>query len=151
MPLASLIRPELVFAQIRGSGPADVLRFFARQIASCERLAEADVLKGLEERESLGSTGIGGAVAIPHCRVKGLREAILAVGVSPAGVPYEAADGKPVRLFFVIVSPKSDPKQNLRFLSAISRWVRQDGNVEKVVALESADDILAALQDVPTP
>ncbi|MEM6704574.1 MAG: PTS sugar transporter subunit IIA [Acidobacteriota bacterium] len=149
MPLASQLRTEHVFADIVAADGESALRFFAERMCSSIGIDSDALLEALEERESLGSTGIGGAVAIPHCRVETLKEAVLAVGICRDGVPYGAADGKPVKLFFLIVSPKSDPQQNLKLLSAISRWVREAGNVDRVLALDTRDAIYAALADLP--
>ena len=149
MPLASSLRTEHVFADLQAEDGEAALRFFSERIGSSVGLDSETLLEALEERESLGSTGIGGAVAIPHCRVDSLEQAVLAVGVCREGVPYDAADGQPVKLFFLIVSPKSDPQQNLKLLSAISRWVREDGNVEKVLSLDDPAAICAALAGVP--
>ena len=149
MQLANLIKSELVFSAVEVPGSREALWFFAQKIADSGPLNADAVYKALEERESLGSTGIGGGVAIPHCRMKGIKHALLAVGISRSGVAYEAADGKPVQLFFVIVSPQSDPQQNLKILSAISRWVREEGNVDKVLALSEPEAILEALAEVP--
>ena len=147
--LATLIHPDLIFPHVDAPGATEALRFFAARIAEQSGLEADAVFDGLAEREKLGSTGIGGTVAIPHCRMKGLKSAFLAVGISPSGVDFAAADGKPVHLFFVIVSPQSDPQQNLKFLSAISRWVKEDGNVDKVVSLSDPKEIRSVLEDVP--
>lgn len=149
MPLVSQLRTEHVFSDLRAEDGEAALRFFSDRLSPVVGLEPQALLEALEERESLGSTGIGGAVAIPHCRVDSLDEAVLAVGVCRDGVPYGAVDGQPVKLFFLIVSPKSDPQQNLKLLSAISRWVREEGNVEKVLALQDPSAIRAALADVP--
>jgi mannitol/fructose-specific phosphotransferase system IIA component (Ntr-type) len=70
---------------------------------------------------------------------------VLAVGIAPTGIDVQAADGQPARLFFVIVSPKSDPRQNLKFLQAVSRWVREPGHVEEILAHSSQAEILELL------
>jgi nitrogen PTS system EIIA component len=145
MQLASLTRNRLVFPDLSGHDRDTVLRFFADRIGEVSDVDRDEVFRGLIEREQLGSTGIGGGVAIPHCRVEGIDGAVLAVGVAPAGIEVNAADGRPARLFFVIVSPKSDPRQNLRFLQAVSRWVREPGNVEEILAHPSREEILELL------
>ena len=149
MPLASRIRTEHVFPDLIAEDGNSALRFLSERLSTSVGVESCTLLEALEERESLGSTGIGGAVAIPHCRLDTLEQAVLAVAVCRDGVPYGAVDGKPVKLFFLIVSPKSDPQQNLKLLSAISRWVREEGNVERVLALNGPDEIHAALADVP--
>jgi len=66
------------------------------------------ILETLKKRESLGSTGIGRGVAIPHCRTLSVSEVKIVIGLSAAGVNYEASDDKPVHLFFLIVAPPQE-------------------------------------------
>jgi PTS system nitrogen regulatory IIA component len=150
MQLASLTRTRLVFPDLGVQDRDSVLRFFADRIGEVHSVDADQVFHGLLEREQLGSTGIGGGVAIPHCRIDGIDSAVLAVGIAPAGIDVQAADGQPARLFFVIVSPKSDPRQNLKFLQAVSRWVREPGHVEEILAHSSQEEILELLaRDLP--
>lgn len=145
MQLASLTSPDLVFPRVTGADRSSVLRFFAERIAKHESLDSDELLSSLEEREELGSTGIGGGVAIPHCRLPGIREALLSVGIASPGVPFGATDDQPVQLFFVIVTPSSEPQQNLRLLAAISRWVKVDGNVGQMLELPSVPAMIELL------
>ena len=148
MRLAALIRPELIFPEVGGSDRPSILRFFAERIACEEDLETEWLYRKLLEREELGTTGIGGRVAVPHCRCDQINEAVLAVGLSDEGVEFGASDGKLVHLFFVIVSPASDPQQNLRVLAAIARWAHSEGNVERVLAESNRHAILEVLAEV---
>jgi PTS system nitrogen regulatory IIA component len=145
MPLANLIRPDLVLADLPATHAEEVLALVTDRIASATGLDAASLRKRLAEREELGSTGIGGGVAIPHCRMEGIDSSIIAVGVVPAGVDYGAVDHKPVKVFFVIVSPKNDPSQNLRCLAEVSRWVKEPGNIERLLEMPSKATVLEAL------
>ena len=100
----------------------------------------------LVEREELGSTAIGHGVAIPHCKMEKLDRVVMAIGMSPRGVEFESEDDKPVRLFFLIVSPADAPAAHLQSLAAISKWVKADRHVERLLELEEPDDIWALLQ-----
>ena len=145
MQLAALTRSDLIFPRVGGDDSTSVLRFFADRIADVCHLDAATLFDRLAEREQLSSTGIGGGVAVPHCRLNSIDEAILAVGLAPQGISFEATDGDPVRLFFVIVSPKSDPQVNLKLLSAIAHWVKEEGNVERILHLPTRPAILELL------
>lgn len=70
------------------------------------------ILETLKKRETLGSTGIGHGVAIPHCRTLAVADVQIVIGRSKKGVSYEALDDKPVHLFFLIVAPPQE-KSNL--------------------------------------
>ncbi len=106
-----------------------------------------DLYQKLLEREQLGSTGIGAGIAIPHCKLEGLKRGVLAIGLVPQGVDFGAADGKPVKVFFLIVSPSESPSEHLQVLSAISRWVKVDHHAERLLALGDAGAVYDFLQE----
>ena len=95
----------------------------------------------------LGSTAIGSGVAIPHCKMENLRRVEVAIGLSREGVEFESEDGRPVQLFFLVVSPTDSPAAHLRALAAISKWVKADRHVERLLALEEPEEIWQLLKE----
>ena len=148
MGLASLTRPELILSDLPAKGPAEALRIFAERIAKAGLVKDPDELfRRLWEREQISSTGIGSGIAIPHCKMPGLREAIVALGLAPEGVEFGAADGKPVHLFFLVVSPEAVPAEHLRVLAAISRWIKADRHAERILELRDPQAVYGFLQE----
>jgi PTS system nitrogen regulatory IIA component len=98
------------------------------------------------EREDLSSTGIGSGVAIPHCKMNGLSEVVVAIGLCEHPVDFDAEDGEPVDLLFLLVSPEDAPAEHLRSLSAISKWVKANQHVEKIRQLDDAESIYELLE-----
>jgi PTS system nitrogen regulatory IIA component len=138
--LEALTRPELILPQLAAADAHGVLREFADQIAAAGLVPDADELyRKLAERERLGSTAVGGGVAIPHCKLRGLGQAVVAIGRVEPGIDFGAADGEPVRAFFVVVSPSEAPAEHLRVLSTVSRWIKGRQNVEQLLALADRD------------
>jgi mannitol/fructose-specific phosphotransferase system IIA component (Ntr-type) len=84
-------------------------------------------------------------VAIPHCKLARLDRVVVAVGVATAGVAIETPDRQPVRLFFLVVSPESAPAAHLQSLAAISKWIKGDGNLERIRAATTPDEVRACL------
>lgn len=147
MNLGSLTDPQLIFPDLPGEDVEGVLRALAERVASRGMVADAASLYDkLMEREQLGSTGIGSGVAIPHCKMKGLDQAILAVGLKDRPVDFGAVDGQPVRLFFLVVSPQDAPAVHLQVLAAISKWVKADRHVERTLAMDERQEIYDFLQ-----
>ena len=147
MNLGSLTHPQLVFPELAARDVSGVLRAFADRVAELGYVPDAERLYAkLLEREQLGSTGIGSGVAIPHCKMKGLDQAILAVGATRKPVDFGAVDGEPVRLFFLVVSPNDAPAVHLQALSAISKWVKADHHVDRILALRDRQAIYQLLQ-----
>ena len=84
-------------------------------------VARSLVFDSLFARERLGSTGLGQGVAIPHGRIKGLKEAVGAFVRLAQPVPFDAPDGKPVSLVFLLLVPEQATEQHLRVLSELGR------------------------------
>jgi PTS system nitrogen regulatory IIA component len=152
--LGALVRPDLIFPDLPAAEWHEVLRELAGRIADRGGAGSAEELfQRLWEREQQGATGIGAGVAIPHCKLPGLRRAVVALGMVPAGVEVGAADGEPVRLFFVVLSPEESPAEHLQGLAAISRWLRWlkgKGNAARLLALRdpaAVYDLLCGEED----
>ncbi len=147
MRLGSLTRPDLVFPDLAAADRQQVLRVFAERIAERGLVRDVETLyQRLAEREDLGSTGIGGGIAIPHCKVDGLKQGMVAVGRVLGGVEFGAADGQPVRLFFLVISPSQAPAEHLQALAAISRWIKAGGRAQALLEQPGAEEIYAYLQ-----
>ena len=150
MRLSSLTRPDLIFVDLPGADGPTVLRAFAERVVERGIVDDADQLyRRLLEREKLGTTALGQGVAVPHCKIDGLDRVIVAVGLFARGIDFEATDGEPVRLLFLVVSPNAAPAEHLQSLAAISRWVKTDHHVERILALEEAEKIYDLLDREP--
>ena len=147
MHLGSLIRPDLIFPDLPAADRAEVLRTFAGHLAGHGLVNDAEALfDKLWEREQLGSTAIGGGIAIPHCKVDRLKSGVVSLGRVSAGVDFGAADGQPVRLFFLVISPSQSPAEHLQILAAISRWIKGGGRVEALLEQPDAGALFEYLE-----
>lgn len=148
MRLDSLTEPDLIFPDLDAEDREAILRLLATRVAEHEGISDAELLfDKLLEREQLGSTGVGSGVAIPHCKLKGLDEVVLAIGISRKAIEFGAIDTKPVRLFFVVVSPPDAPAAHLQVLAAISRWLKQDSHASRLLALHDRQKIFDLLEE----
>lgn len=160
MRLEGLTRPELILPTLHAADARDgegVLRAFANEIVAAGRspgaplgavAIDADELyQKLAERERLGSTAVGGGVAIPHCKLKGLERPVVAIGRVEPGLEFGAPDGRPVRAFFVVVSPLDTPAAHLQVLSAVSRWIKEPARLARLLELETPERIWEMLAE----
>jgi PTS system nitrogen regulatory IIA component len=95
----------------------------------------------LNERESLGSTGFGDGIAIPHCRLEGISEFIIGIITVPGGVEFEALDGKDVKLIIFIIAPSEKSNDHIKLLSAVSQTLMIPGAVKEIIAGRSDESV----------
>jgi PTS system nitrogen regulatory IIA component len=142
-----LVNERLAFPDLAASTVEEALAELSAGLARAGLVKDAgDLARRLAERERLGSTGLGGGVAIPHCKTRDLADVLLAVGVSRKGIDFGAADGVPVTLIFLVVSPADAPGLHLQALARISRVIRMPGVAEDVRRAATADEIAAVLK-----
>jgi len=124
MDISSYLAPESCTTELAGRKKDEVIRSLAELIALSPAVGDVnpeDIYRGLMDREAMGSTGFGRGIAIPHCKVEGMRDFALALGISTRGVDFDAMDGRSVHVFCAIVGPPEQPEMHLRLLAAASR------------------------------
>ena len=108
-----------------------------------------DSLKAISavmEREKLGTTGVGQGVAIPHGRTDVVSELVGAVGISKQGVEFEALDGEPVYIIFLLLSPPDSGGQHLRALAKVSRLCKDKFFRQALMESKTKEEILKIIQ-----
>ncbi len=122
------VLPDLAANDLRG-----VLEELSEHLAEVNKLKDPSILVDtLIEREKLGSTGIGNGVAIPHGRMAGLENILMVFGRSTKGIDFDAHDGHPVHLFFLLVAPEDSAGDHLKALARISRVVKSQDCRDKL-------------------
>ena len=127
MKLEDYLQPEFVIGNLAAESKADVLAELVAPIK--QRWPEFDDARArqvLLDRESLGTTGIGDAVAIPHGKMESLQQIVIVVGRSLKGVNFDALDLKPCRIFFLVLAPEHVAGLHLRILAHISRLLSDE-------------------------
>ncbi len=124
MEIPDLLAPEGVIAALQVSDKAQLLRELSQRAAKALRLAPGPILDALRSRESLGSTGVGQGIALPHARVNGLERffGLFARLVRP--VDFESIDERPVDLVFLLLTPQRTGNDHLAALACVSRRLR---------------------------
>jgi nitrogen PTS system EIIA component len=157
MKLSDVIRRECV--QINGAFEDKAMALceiaaLARKSPLCRNVSEETILEALQERETLGSTAFGSGVAIPHCRLKNVRDFVVGLITVPDGVDFEAADHKKVQLIIFIIAPVSDNTTHIRLLSSISQALQDAPTVKKMITAKTEKALCdrltqAAEKDIP--
>lgn len=125
MKIVDYLTENDVMPVLTSSSTEGVIREMVLHMKDQGKIQKVDELvEILLERENLGSTGIGNGVAIPHGRLGGLDDIILVFGRSSEGIEFDAHDGQPVYLFFLLVAPEDSAGMHLKSLARISRIMK---------------------------
>ena len=123
--IKDLLQDDLILEEIRATDKLGVIRELADHLRLTGKISDAEELvRVIIERESLGSTGIGDGVAIPHGKLHDLGDMIVVFGRSSSGVDFQSLDGNPAYLFFLLVTPTNRPGEHLKTLARISRILK---------------------------
>lgn len=106
-----------------------------------------DILSGLLKRESLGSTGIGNGFSIPHTKVEGLSDFFICIGRS-SGVEFNAVDNAPVRIVFMLISPKGNDTIHLEFLKRVATLGRNSDFVKFLGQANNPKEVLDLVEEM---
>jgi PTS system nitrogen regulatory IIA component len=137
--------PDAVLASIRASGKKALLAELASRAATVFKFDERRLFDRLLERERLGSTGIGGGIAIPHGRMATLSKPCGLFARLAQPVDFDSIDERPVDIVFLLVAPEGAGADHLKALARVSRLLRDRALVDKLRATESADALYALL------
>lgn len=148
MLLSELLTADRVRIPLGGRTKDDLLReLVALATAGQDAAVAAAVLTSVFERERVGSTGFGEGVAIPHGKSGAMGELRMAAGMVATPVDFDALDGAPVELFFLLVGPESEAGAHVRALSRIARLLRRESLRARLRAARTSDEFLRAIRE----
>lgn len=142
MHIVEMLKKEFIIDELGATTKRDALLELSRVIfADRPDFDPAIVLDVLLEREKLGSTGIGDGIAIPHGKLNNIDNLMISFGRSRRGVDFNAMDGKPVHLFFLLLAPENSTGQHLKALAKISKMLKDPTFREDLMKAKSNADI----------
>jgi nitrogen PTS system EIIA component len=148
MKILDFLRIEDIICPLESETKAGVLEELVQPITTANPDLDRDgLIKILVERENLGSTGIGGGVAIPHGKFDGLDHLVSSFGKSQKGVDFSSMDSKPAFIFFMLVAPKNSAGEHLKALARISRLLKDPLLLSGLQKAESPDGIYRLLEE----
>jgi len=147
MRLSDFLDPTAVSLALQGE-TKDAIRDELVGLLRLDERATDTLSRLIRRREALGSTGVGRGIAIPHCRSLAVSRLRLAFGLHSQGLEYDAIDGRPVHVFFLIVAPPVEvANQYLQVLARIAQFAQQPNVAEQLRSLTSAEQLFALLDE----
>ena len=145
MQLTEFLDFEAIKPGLSAGNKRQLLQQLASLAGARLQLDAAAILGSIAEREKLGSTGFGQGVAIPHGKIEGLSQIYCLFARLSEPVRYDAIDGAPVDLVFLLLSPPEAGAEHLKALAAVSRVVRHGPTLDKMRGARSRDALAAVL------
>jgi PTS system nitrogen regulatory IIA component len=141
MKMKDLIDEASIMLALDARNKQDLLTKLSAAAADRFDLDKDDIFDVLWEREGLGSTGYGGGVAVPHGRVKGVTVPLLLLARLARPVDYEAADGLPVDVVFLLLAAESAGADHLEALQTIACIARDSGKMKQIRACKKTQEV----------
>ncbi len=147
MKITDMIKPGYVIEELQAKTKRDVLTELSSVFLQDIDADAEEMVSILLEREKLGSTGIGDGIAIPHGKMGSLKDLVVAFGRSTKGIDFNAMDGKPVHLFFLLMAPENSAGLHLKALAKISRMLKDPAFRKRLLGARSGEKMLAAIAE----
>jgi PTS system nitrogen regulatory IIA component len=146
--LENILTPGRSLVSVPGGSKKRVLEQIASLVASeLPELDEQDIFESLIAREKLGSTGFGNGIAIPHCRLPGCHAPLSAVLRLDSAVDFDAIDGAPVDLLFVLLVPEAATDEHLELLRQIASMLDRSEVRERLRQAQSSEALYQVVVD----
>ena len=147
MTLLDILSADSTLIDLKGETKKDIIAELIDTLAVGDAISDRDkVLQAVLEREKIMSTGIGDGIAIPHGKSDAVERLVAALGTQRRGVDFEALDGEPAYVFFLLVSPANVSGPHIKALARISRLLKNDDFKKKLIAAETSAEIIEIIE-----
>ncbi len=147
MKISDIMTVNNISVAIKANSKRQLLQELAEKAAEITGITERTIFDIVLERENLGSTGFGGGTALPHGRLTDIDKVYGFFARLSTPVDFEAIDGKPVDLIFLLLSPEGSGADHLTALAQVSRILKDEATCEKLRQAETREQIYALLNN----
>lgn len=151
MPLNDLIQANAIVPSLKVSTKKQALQEISERAAEISGLTAREIFDALLQRERLGSTGVGGGIAIPHGKLPRAGRIFGLFARLERPIDFESLDGEPVDLIFLLIAPESSGADHLKALSRIARALRNPSLTSRLRATRDASGLFALLTHDQAP
>jgi PTS system nitrogen regulatory IIA component len=145
MPLTDLVAPNAIVPALKVNGKKQAIQELAAKAAKLSGQNERVIFDTLMQREKLGSTGVGNGIAIPHGKLPKLEKLFGLFARLDRPIDFEALDGQPVDLIFLLLAPEAAGADHLKALARVARLLRDADVVRKLRDSRDAEALYAVL------
>jgi nitrogen PTS system EIIA component len=145
MTITDLVAPEAILPALKVNSKKQALQELAARAAELTGRGEREILEILQQREKLGSTGVGNGIAIPHGKLPKLDRLFGLFARLDRAIDFESLDGQPVDLVFLLLAPEAAGADHLKALARVARLLRDPDTAKKLRESRDAEAIYAVL------
>lgn len=148
MQIMDFLCPKAIELDLDGETKKEVITELVDALAKAKEISNpTTIVKVLMEREELGSTGIGQGIAIPHGKSDTVNKIVAAFGISKKGIDFDALDGEPVYLLFLLVAPPDSAGAHLKALAKISRLLKDKFFRQALREAKTAEEVIKIIKE----
>ncbi len=143
---AGILDASCIEIDVEANNKEEVIKKAVELLQGAGKITQADsIFHDIIAREQLASTAIGEGIAVPHALSDSMQSTVMAVLRLKSSIEYNAPDGKPVDLFFIMAGPKNDTAYHLKLLSSLARLLHDPHFREQARTASGAEDIVSLL------
>lgn len=139
---------DSVIIELKQKNKKSILTAFIDHLIQKKKIpknSKNEVIKALIQREEMGSTAIGGNIALPHARVTFVKDILICVGISSKGVNFDSLDQEPVNIIMLLISHQKEAGLHLKMLAFLARVLRDKYFVQQLKNVETSEDALVLI------
>jgi mannitol/fructose-specific phosphotransferase system IIA component (Ntr-type) len=143
MALLELIEENIIKVPLEANDKSGIIRELVTILKDAGKIDDVDSIVGaVEAREALCSTGLDRGIAVPHAKTIAVDKLTIAIGIAPAGVDYEALDGEPSKIFFLLLAPPDQSGPHVQALSEIAKATQSSVLLRMLTSATSAAEVV---------
>jgi len=147
MTLIDLIVPEVVKTPLVSKDKPDLLRELVQVLKDAGRIDDFDaVLKAVQQREDLQSTGLEEGIAVPHGKTAAVSRLQVALGIAPQGIDFSSLDGKPTQLFFLLVASPEQSGPHVEALAEVAKLARSKAFCRALIGADNPQEVVELIR-----
>ena len=148
MNLSDYLNGSRIVLNLQGESKQQVLEKLVEILGNQISINQQNIVDLLEVREKLSTTGIGFGIAIPHCKSSEVSDLQVVVGRFEQGVDFDALDGKPVKLLFLLIAPEQSSSEHLKVLAKIARIAKDEEIRQKILQITDPNAVFDYIKEM---
>jgi fructose-specific phosphotransferase system IIA component len=143
MAFIDLVSKDIVKIPLTSRDKSGVIEELVQVLVDAGKVTNReDVLDAIHKREAMGSTGLEFGIAVPHAKTEAVKEITMSIGISPQGIEFDAIDGKPSTLFFMILAAPDQSGPHIEALAEIAKLSKSRAVLNALIAATSAEEVV---------